>query len=306
MMVLFAGTPAVAVPSLDALVQAGFDVVAVLTRPDAPVGRKRVLTPSPVAQRAAELGIDVIHAAKVDADVTARIAAVSPDVAAIVAYGGLIPPAALGVPRHGWINLHFSLLPAWRGAAPVQRAVIAGDDVTGAVTFQLEAGLDTGPVFGTLTESVGPDDTAGQLLERLSHSGAVLLAQTLSAVDAGKAAAQPQRGDVSLAPKLTLDDGRLDWHQPALAIGRRARGVTPEPGAWTTLDGQRIKLEPVRLRPDATDLAPGALVLNGKSVLVGTGSHAVELTRIQPAGKKMMAAADWARGMATLESVVFE
>ncbi|HJV98039.1 MAG TPA: methionyl-tRNA formyltransferase [Arthrobacter sp.] len=306
MRVLFAGTPAVAVPSLDALVGAGFDVVAVLTRPDAPVGRKRVLTPSPVAQRAAELGIDVIHAARVDADVTARIAAVNADVAAIVAYGGLIPPAALDVPRHGWINLHFSLLPAWRGAAPVQRAVIAGDDVTGAVTFQLEAGLDTGPVFGTLTESVGPEDTAGQLLERLSHSGAVLLAQTLSAVDAGKAAPQPQQGDVSLAPKLTLDDGRLDWQQPALAIGRRARGVTPEPGAWTTLDGQRVKLEPVRLRPDTVDVAPGALMLNGKNVLVGTGSHAVELTRIQPAGKKMMAAADWARGMATLESVVFE
>lgn len=306
MRVLFAGTPAVAVPSLDALVQAGFDVVAVLTRPDAPVGRKRVLTPSPVAQRAAELGIDVIRAARVDAEVTAKIAAVNPDVAAIVAYGGLIPPAALGVPRHGWINLHFSLLPAWRGAAPVQRAVIAGDDVTGAVTFQLEAGLDTGPVFGTLTESVGPEDTAGLLLERLSHSGAVLLAQTLSAVDAGKAAPQPQQGDVSLAPKLTLEDGRIDWGQPALAIGRRARGVTPEPGAWTTLDGQRVKLEPVRLRPDVTDLGPGALMLSGKSVLAGTGSHAVELTRIQPSGKKMMAAADWARGMASLESVVFE
>lgn len=306
MRVLFAGTPAVAVPSLDALVQAGFDIVAVLTRPDAPIGRKRVLTPSPVARRAAELGIEVIHAAKVDADVTARIAAIDPDVAAIVAYGGLIPPAALDVPRHGWINLHFSLLPAWRGAAPVQRAVIAGDDVTGAVTFQLEAGLDTGPVFGTLTESVGPEDTAGLLLERLSHSGAVLLAQTLSAVDAGQAAPQPQHGDVSLAPKLTLDDGRIDWHQPALAIGRRARGVTPEPGAWTTLDGQRVKLEPVRLRPDVTDLTPGALMLNGKSVLAGTGSHAVELTRIQPAGKKMMAAADWARGLASLESVVFE
>lgn len=306
MRVLFAGTPGVAVPSLDALVQAGFDVVAVLTRPDAPVGRKRVLTPSPVAQRAAELGIDVIRAARVDAEVTAKIAAVNPDVAAIVAYGGLIPPAALGVPRHGWINLHFSLLPAWRGAAPVQRAVIAGDDVTGAVTFQLEAGLDTGPVFGTLTESVGPEDTAGLLLERLSHSGAVLLAQTLSAVDAGKAAPQPQQGDVSLAPKLTLEDGRIDWGQPALAIGRRARGVTPEPGAWTTLDGQRVKLEPVRLRPDVTDLGPGALMLSGKSVLAGTGSHAVELTRIQPSGKKMMAAADWARGMASLESVVFE
>jgi methionyl-tRNA formyltransferase len=306
MRVLFAGTPAVAVPSLDALVWAGFDVVAVLTRPDAPVGRKRVLTPSPVAARAAELGIDVIHAARVDAAVTEKIAAAAPDVAAIVAYGGLIPRAALDIPQHGWINLHFSLLPAWRGAAPVQRAVMAGDDVTGAVTFLLEEGLDTGPIFGTLTESVRPDDTAGLLLGRLAHSGAVLLAQTLSAVAAGKAVPQPQHGDVSLAPKLTLDDGRIDWKQPALAIGRRARGATPEPGAWTTLDGQRVKLEPVRLRQDVSDLAPGAVVQNGNGILVGTGSHAVELTRIQPSGKKMMAAADWARGMASLESVVFE
>ena len=306
MRVLFAGTPAVAVPSLDALVEAGFDVVAVLTRPDAPVGRKRVLTPSPVAARAAELGIEVIHAARVDAGATARISGVNPDVAAIVAYGGLVPPAALAVPRYGWVNLHFSLLPAWRGAAPVQRAVMAGDDVTGAVTFLLEEGLDTGPVFGTLTESVGQEDTAGELLERLSRSGAVLLAQTLSAIEAGKAAPQPQTGEVSLAPKLTLEDGHLNWNHPALAIGRQARGVTPEPGAWTVLDGQRVKLEPVRLRPDVTHLSPGALSLHGKSVLVGTGSHAVELTRIQPAGKKMMAAADWARGMASLESVVFE
>ncbi|ADX72813.1 methionyl-tRNA formyltransferase [Pseudarthrobacter phenanthrenivorans Sphe3] len=306
MRVLFAGTPAVAVPSLNALVEAGFQVVAVLTRPDAPIGRKRILTPSPVAARAAELGIEVIHAARIGADTIARISALSPDVAAIVAYGGLVPPAALGVPRHGWINLHFSLLPAWRGAAPVQRAVMAGDDVTGAVTFQLEEGLDTGPVFGTLTETVGPEDTAGELLERLSHSGAVLLTQTLAAVAAGKAVARPQQGDVSLAPKLTLDDGRLDWKKPALALGRQARGVTPEPGAWTVLDGQRVKLEPVRLRPDVAGLAPGSLSVQGRSVLVGTGSHAVELTRIQPAGKKMMAAADWARGMASLESVVFE
>ncbi|KRE78713.1 methionyl-tRNA formyltransferase [Arthrobacter sp. Soil763] len=306
MRVLFAGTPAVAVPSLDALVAAGFDVVAVLTRPDAPLGRKRVLTPSPVAARAAELGIEIIHAAKVDAGVTDRIAAAAPDVAAIVAYGGLIPRAALDIPRHGWINLHFSLLPAWRGAAPVQHALIAGDDVTGAVTFRLEEGLDTGPVFGTLTETVGLKDTAGELLERLSHSGAVLLTQTLSAVDAGQAAAVPQQGDISLAPKLTLDDGRLDWRQPALAIGRRARGVTPEPGAWTTVDGQRIKLEPVLLRPEGPALEPGRVALAGKSVLVGTGSHPVELTRVQPAGKKMMNAADWARGQAKLESVVFE
>ncbi|MGW9412792.1 methionyl-tRNA formyltransferase [Arthrobacter cupressi] len=305
MKVLFAGTPAVAVPSLDALVNAGFDVVAVLTRPDAPTGRKRILTPSPVAVRAAELGIDLIHASKVDADTIARIASYEPDVAAIVAYGGIIPKAALSVPRHGWINLHFSLLPAWRGAAPVQRAVIAGDDITGAATFQLEEGLDTGPVFGTVTEAIRPEDTAGELLERLSASGAVLLSQTLSAVDAGRAAPAPQQGDVSLAPKLTLDDGRIDWRQPALAVNRRARGVTPEPGAWTMWDGQRVKLEELALRPDVKDLAPGRVRVDGKNVLVGTGSHAVRLGRIQPAGKKMMASADWARGVA-VESVEFE
>lgn len=306
MRVLFAGTPAVAVPSLEALIEAGFEIVAVLTRPDAPTGRKRILTPSPVAARAAELGIDIIHASKVDAGTTERIASYEPDVAAIVAYGGLVPQAALGVPRHGWINLHFSLLPAWRGAAPVQRSVIAGDDITGAATFLLEEGLDTGPVFGTLTETVRPEDTAGDLLERLSRSGAVLLSQTLSAVESGKAAPQPQQGDVSLAPKLTLDDGRLDWTQPALAINRRSRGVTPEPGAWTTLDGQRVKLEPVGLRPDIRELAPGQVRVDGKNVLVGTGSHAVQLGRIQPAGKKMMPSADWARGLATPESVEFE
>ncbi|MCM0617169.1 methionyl-tRNA formyltransferase [Paenarthrobacter sp. MSM-2-10-13] len=306
MRVLFAGTPAVAVPSLDALVKAGFQIVAVLTRPDAPVGRKRVLTPSPVAARAMELGIEVIRAAKVDAETTQRIAEFAPDVAAIVAYGGIVPKAALGVPAHGWVNLHFSLLPAWRGAAPVQRSIIAGDDVTGAATFQLEEGLDTGPVFGTLTETVRPEDTAGDLLERLSISGAVLLSQTLSAIDAGQAAPQPQTGEISLAPKLTLDDGRLDWQQPALALNRRARGVTPEPGAWTTLDGQRVKLEPVTLRPDIKDLPPGSIKVDGKSVLVGTGSHGVELGRIQPAGKKMMSPADWARGLATPERVVFE
>ncbi|MFC8037919.1 methionyl-tRNA formyltransferase [Paenarthrobacter sp. NPDC057355] len=306
MRVLFAGTPAVAVPSLDALVEAGFDVVAVLTRPDAPLGRKRVMTPSPAAARAEELGIDIIRAAKVDAGTTARIAEYAPEVAAIVAYGGIVPRAALDVPKHGWVNLHFSLLPAWRGAAPVQRSLMAGDDITGAATFQLEEGLDTGPVFGTLTEAVRPEDTAGDLLERLSLSGAVLLSQTLSAIESGKASPQPQAGEVSLAPKLTLEDGRLDWQKPALALNRQARGVTPEPGAWTTLDGQRVKLESVALRPEVKDLAPGTIRVDGKFVLVGTGSHAVELGRIQPAGKKMMSSADWARGLAAPERVVFE
>ena len=307
--VLFAGTPAVAVPSLDALVDAGFDVVGVLTRPDAPLGRKKVLTPSPVAARAQELGLPVIRAAKVDDEAIAAIAALEPDVAAIVAYGALVPARALTVPKHGWINLHFSLLPAWRGAAPVQHAVIAGDDVTGASTFLLETGLDTGPVYGTLTETVKPDDTSGDLLERLSHSGAVLLAQTLGAVDSGAAVAVPQQGDITLAPKLTINDARVDWQQPALAIRRRINGVTPEPGAWTLWDGARFKIGAAALRPDVTDLRPGQVRFSGggtAAALVGTGSHALELLRVQPAGKKMMPGADWARGLANREDVVFE
>lgn len=307
--VLFAGTPAVAVPSLDRLVQDGFEIVAVLTREDAPVGRKRILTPSPVAARAGELGVPVIRANRIDQNAMEAIRAAAPDVAAIVAYGGLVPETALGIPQHGWINLHFSLLPAWRGAAPVQHAVINGDDVTGASTFLLEKGLDTGPVYGTLTEALRPEDTSGDVLERLSRSGAVLLSQTLAAVGAGKAAAVAQTGDVSLAPKLSLEDGHIDWQQPALAIRRRINGVTPEPGAWTMLAGQRFKLGPVRPRPETRDLPPGAVRLPGgssASALVGTGSHAVELDKVQPAGKKMMDAADWARGLGQREDVHFE
>ncbi|WP_269936752.1 methionyl-tRNA formyltransferase [Arthrobacter sp. HY1533] len=306
MKVLFAGTPAVALPSLEALLAAGHEVVAVLTRPDAPLGRKRVLTPSPVAARAEELGLPLIKADKVDADAAAAIAAAAPDVAAIVAYGALVPESALAIPEHGWINLHFSLLPAWRGAAPVQHSVINGDEVTGASAFQLEKGLDTGPVFGTMTESVRPDDTSAALLERLSHSGAVLLAQVIDGIGAGRIAGIPQQGEVTLAPKLTLEDGHVRWEDPALAINRRIRGVTTEPGAWTTLAGQRFKLGPVTMRPDVADLAPGQVRIDGKSVLAGTGSHAVELVQVQPAGKKMMNAMDWARGLANKEETVFE
>lgn len=306
MRVLFAGTPAVALPSLEALRAAGHEIVAVLTRPDAPLGRKRVLTPSPVAARAAELGLPVIKANKVDAEAAAAIAAAAPDVAAIVAYGALVPESALGIPVHGWINLHFSLLPAWRGAAPVQHAVINGEEITGASTFLLEKGLDTGPVFGTVTETVRPSDTSAVLLERLSHSGAMLLVQTIDGLAAGALTGVPQHGEISLAPKLTLEDGHVQWDHPALAISRRIRGVTTEPGAWTMLDGQRFKVGPVLLRTDITDLDSARLRIEGKSVLVGTGSHAVELMDVQPAGKKLMKATDWARGLANKEDVVFE
>ncbi|SEE27869.1 methionyl-tRNA formyltransferase [Arthrobacter alpinus] len=306
MRVLFAGTPAVALPSLEALRAAGHEIVAVLTRPDAPLGRKRVMTPSPVAARAAELGLPIIKADKIDAEASAAIAAAAPEVAGIVAYGALIPPSALSIPEHGWINLHFSLLPAWRGAAPVQHAVINGDEVTGASTFLLEKGLDTGPVYGTMTEAIRPTDTSAELLERLSHSGATLLAQTIDGLGAGRLTGVVQQGEISLAPKLTLEDGHVQWRDPALAINRRIRGVTTEPGAWTMLAGQRFKLGPVGMRTDITGLAPAQLHFEAKSVLVGTGSHAVELVDVQPAGKKLMKATDWARGLGNKEDVVFE
>ncbi|WP_104111634.1 MULTISPECIES: methionyl-tRNA formyltransferase [unclassified Arthrobacter] len=306
MRVLFAGTPAVALPSLEILREAGHEIVAVLTRPDAPLGRKRVMTPSPVAARAQELGLPVIKADKIDAEAAAAIAAAAPEVAAIVAYGALIPASALTLPTHGWINLHFSLLPAWRGAAPVQHSVINGDQITGASTFLLEKGLDTGPVYGTMTESIRPTDTSAALLERLSHSGAILLAQTIDGLGAGALSGVPQQGEITLAPKLTLEDGHVAWGEPALAINRRIRGVTSEPGAWTMLAGQRFKLGPVLMRPDVSELAPGQLLVTGKNVLVGTGSHAVELVDVQPAGKKLMKATDWARGLGNKEDVVFE
>ncbi|WP_394253415.1 methionyl-tRNA formyltransferase [Arthrobacter pityocampae] len=322
MRILFAGTPAVAVPSLRALVDAGFDVAAVLTRVDAPVGRRKVLTPSPVAAAAEELGLPVLKANRFTPDLLAQLGTLGLDAAAIVAYGGIVPPAGLAIPRHGWINLHFSVLPAWRGAAPVQHAVLAGDDVTGATTFLLEEGLDTGPVFGVMTETLEPGATSGEVLDRLSSSGAVLLVQTLSGLDAGRVAATPQTGEVSLAPKLGIDDARIDWSQPAVAVRRRINAVTPEPGAWSMLDGQRVKLGPVT--PAAEDggeeggtdgrtdsgkrpvIPPGRIDVVGRQVLVGTGTEALALGDLQPAGKKMMKALDWARGAATRGELVFE
>ncbi|MFF0943537.1 methionyl-tRNA formyltransferase [Kocuria sp. CPCC 205300] len=307
MKILYAGTPSVAVPPLAHLAERpGTEVVAVLTRTDAPVGRKKVLTPSPVAQEAQERGLPVLKANRIDAELTERIRGLGADVAAVVAYGALVPRAALDAVPHGWINLHFSLLPQWRGAAPVQRALMAGDTVVGASTFLLEAGLDTGPVVGTMTDELRPEDTAGTVLERLSRTAAPLLADSLRAVVEGTARPTAQQGEVSLAPKLTAEDGRVRWMDPAVAVVHQVRGVTPEPGAWTRLDGRRLKLERVVARPDERELAPGECVLRGDAVLVGTGSYAVQLTTVQPAGKKIMDAAAWARGRSTEDEVVFE
>jgi methionyl-tRNA formyltransferase len=304
---LFAGTPEVAIAPLRALLDSRHEVVAVLTRPDAPVGRGRRLAASPVAALARELGIETLTPARPnDPEFLSRLAELDVDCAPVVAYGGLIPPAALAVPTHGWVNLHFSLLPAWRGAAPVQHAVLAGDEITGACTFRLEAGLDTGPVFGSVTEPIAPTDTAGDLLDRLSHSGATLLVATMDGIAAGQLVAAPQIDDgVSHAPKITVDDARIDWSAPAHRVDRLARACTPAPGAWTTFRGDRMKVGPLRPEapaPGATGteggpLAPGQIEVSKKFVRVGTATVPVALGRVQPSGKKPMAALDWARGV---------
>ncbi|PWI42120.1 methionyl-tRNA formyltransferase [Streptomyces sp. ICBB 8177] len=301
MRLVFAGTPEVAVPALDALLASDrHEVAAVVTRPDAPAGRGRRLVASPVAQRAEEAGIEVLKPGRPrEEDFLARLREIAPDCCPVVAYGALLPKAALEIPARGWVNLHFSLLPAWRGAAPVQHAVLAGDEVTGASTFLIEQGLDSGPVYGVTTETVRPRDTSGDLLERLSHSGAGLLVATMDGIEDGSLVARPQPADgITLAPKITVDDARVDWEAPALRVDRLVRGCTPAPGAWTLFHGERLKLAPVALAADRTDLglAPGELAVGKNAVHVGTGSHPVELTEVQPQGKKRMRAADWARG----------
>ncbi|WP_448623676.1 methionyl-tRNA formyltransferase [Geodermatophilus sp. URMC 64] len=294
---LFAGTPEPAVPSLEALLASDHEVAAVLTRPDAASGRGRRIHRSPVAERADAAGLPVLQPRSPrEPEFLAQLADLAVDCVPVVAYGALIPVAALEIPRHGWVNLHFSLLPAWRGAAPVQHALMAGDEVTGASTFQIEKGLDTGPVYGTLTEPIGPRDTAGDLLTRLAAGGARLLVATLDGIEAGTLEARPQPADgISLAPRIEPADARVDWALPAHVVDRRIRGVTPAPGAWTTWRGERLRVGPVELVADAPALEPGELAV-GKQVLVGTGRGAVRLGEVQPAGKRMLPAADWARG----------
>ncbi|SDS51014.1 methionyl-tRNA formyltransferase [Paraoerskovia marina] len=306
MRVLFAGTPAVAVPALDALLDSEHEVVAVLTRADAPAGRGRRLRPSPVRVRAEEAGVPVITDRPRDPGFVDTLAGLDIDCAPVVAYGEILRRDVLAVPRLGWVNLHFSILPAWRGAAPVQRAIIAGDEISGASTFLIEEGLDTGPVLGTATETIRPRDTAGDLLNRLAASGAGLLVATLDAIADGSVAPVPQGADgVSVASKLAPADALVRWADPAFAVDRLVRGCTPAPGAWTTLpDGARLGLGPVRPRPDVTDLRPGELRALKKEVLVGTGTHAVELGDVAPVGKKPMHAPDWARGARLGDDVV--
>ena len=302
MRLVFAGTPRTAVPSLEELLRSKHEVVAVLTRPDAAAGRGRAVGPSPVAEYAAGTGIEVLKPVSPrDAGFQDRLRALAPDCCPVTAYGALIPKAALQIPAHGWVNLHFSLLPAWRGAAPVPHAIWHGDDMTGATTFQLVAELDAGPVYGVMTEPVGPEDTAGDLLARLATAGAALLVQTLDGIESGDLRAIPQPAEgVSYAPKLTTDDARVRWDTPALAVGRQIRACTPAPGAWTMLGDARLKLGPVRAStatPPGAPLRPGELRAGKSVVLVGTATHPVELGDVQQAGKRRMTAAEWARGL---------
>jgi len=299
---VFAGTPAVAVPTLQALLASPrHDVVAVLTRPDRPAGRGRTVARSPVREVADTAGVEVLAPERLtEENFLARLRDLAPDCCPVVAYGALVPRVALDVPVHGWVNLHFSLLPAWRGAAPVPHAILAGDDVTGATTFLLEEGLDTGPVYGVLTTDIGLQDTAGDVLDRLATSGAGLMLATLDAIEDGTAVPLPQPTEgVSLAPKLTVDDARVDWSAPALRVSRLVRACTPAPGAWTTLRGRRLKLSPVTVASDASDvdLPPGAVDVARDRVLVGTGSTPVRLGEVRPEGRGAMSAADWARGL---------
>jgi len=302
MRLVFAGTPDTAVPSLDALLKSRHEVAAVITRPDAKAGRGLKVGQSPVAQRAADAGIEILRPTRLaDGEFLARLGEIAPDCCPVTAYGAIIPQVALDVPARGWVNLHFSVLPAWRGAAPVQHAIMHGDDVTGATTFQIVRALDAGPVYGVLTEPIRPADTAGDLLERLSVAGADLLVATLDGIEAGELEAREQPADgISLAPKITPVDAQVNWRSPAAAIDRQIRACTPEPGAWTQLGSARVKLWPISTAgADAGDrvLAPGELRAHRDRILVGTGTTAVEIGDVQADGKRRMRAADWVRGL---------
>jgi methionyl-tRNA formyltransferase len=293
---VFAGSPAAAVPSLRRLAASDHSILSVITREDSPQGRRGILTPTAVAAAADALALPVIKANRLAGDATDRVTSLQPDLGVIVAYGGLVREPLLSAPRLGWINLHFSLLPRWRGAAPVQRAVMAGDDLTGATVFQLVPELDAGDIFGQVTQGIGALETAGHLLESLADAGAELLLRVVDSLADGTARAQPQLGDVTLAPKLNQDDGRVDWTRDAAAITNQIRGVTPEPGAFTWIDGARLKILEAATARGLPPLAPGAIALDGRRVVVGTATDAVELISVHPAGRKAMAGSAWWRG----------
>lgn len=299
MRLVFAGTPEVAVPALNAIVDSPHELVGVVTRPDAPSGRGRKLVASPVALRAEELGVPILKPEHPrDPAFQAELKSLEPDCCPVVAYGALLPQSALDIPEHGWVNLHFSLLPAWRGAAPVQHSIWAGDEMTGATTFRIVKALDAGPTFGVMTETIRPTDTAGDLLGRLAEGGASLLVATLDGIADGAVEAREQAEEgVSFAPKILVDDAAVDWSEPAVRVDRRIRACTPGPGAWSTHEGERIKIGAVRIDDSHERLEPGVLAISKNAVHVGTATDPVKLGEVKAFGKKQMNAADWARGV---------
>lgn len=313
MRLIFAGTPEPAVVALEELLASEHEVIAVLTRPDAPKGRGRTLHPSPVAALAQRKGIEVLTPATLKAGTAdgeafrARLRELAPDCVPVVAYGNLIPGDILDMVPEGFINLHFSLLPRWRGAAPVQAAIAAGDDVTGASTFRIDEGLDTGEVYGVLEQPISATDTVDSLLTTLAYKGAVLLRETMDRIADGTVSPKPQRGEPTHVGKISVEDARIDWHKDAAHIERNIRAVTPVPGAWTQLAGQRFKVGPITISDDPGEkLAPGHVRVEKKRVVVGTGSNNIELGDVQAQGKKRMQASDWARGLHETEGVIFE
>lgn len=304
MRIIFAGTPEVAVPTLQALVAAGHDVCAVVTRPDAPLGRKRILTPSPVALAALDLGIPVIRASRIDAAVSAELTALQADLGVVVAFGGLLPAPALAATPQGWINLHFSTLPRWRGAAPVQWSIIAGDTSVGTTVFSLVAELDAGDIYSAEILPIGPDESAGELLSRLASTGADQVCRVVLSIENGTALGIPQSGDPTYARKLSLEDGHLDFHASAIDVYARLRGVTPEPGAFVELAGEHLKILGAALPEDAPHIAAGHIESHFKRIWLGTGTTALELIQVQPAGRARMPAPDWFRGLHNQESIV--
>ena len=307
MRLVFAGTPDVAAISLRALLSSRHEIVGVVTRPDAERGRGRGIARCAVAELAYQLDLRLMQPESArSSEFLSELSALAPDCCPVVAYGNILPAPVLAVPDHGWVNLHFSLLPAWRGAAPVQSAIRHGDEITGATTFVLDEGMDTGPILGTMTELISVSDTAGELLNRLAHAGAGLLVSTLDALEEGTLVAAPQIGSgVSYAPKVTVDDARVTWNEPAIGIDRLIRACTPAPGAWTTLEGDRVKIGPIRICTELEPLPIGRISVSKTAVLVGTASFPVRLGEVQATGKRAMSAADWARGMRLAENAVF-
>jgi methionyl-tRNA formyltransferase len=295
--IVFAGTPANAALTLEHLIRGGFRVVLAITRPDAPVGRRHQLTPSPVADMATKYGIETLKTNSIDSQALNIIASSGASLGIVVAYGSLLRAPALEALELGWFNLHYSLLPKWRGAAPVQHSLLNGDLETGVTLFKIDEGMDTGPMVGQVHSAIEPDESAGHLLARLTEIGFTLLSECIPAITAGIAKMTDQTGEASSAPKLKRADALIDWNKSAKQIESLIRGCNPEPGAWTYLAGQPFKITEARAFPDSEALNPGAVQVLDSKVLVGTSLGVLVLKTVQPASKKAMSASDWARGL---------